>query len=437
MWDFNDLLERICSSDEDDAPPILREFDRIAETGDDAAAVARAQFGFVRRQIATNPRAFFRELRDHRPIMRAGPVWLVSRYRDVEEILHWETVFSVKSYLPRMMGVIGPFVFSQDITPLYDHDISAMRLVVRRDDLGRVHDIVSTHAAGIVDKLAGGGTFDIVQPLTRTVPLRVAAEYYGFAAPDDATMQRWARTCFHEFFVNLDNNPDIRAAAVASGEAMRAWLTDLIAARRNESAGTDDVLGRLLAQQCAGPDIGCDDEGVVRTMMGLVVGMVETTSQAAVQALLVLAARPEGLAAAAAAARSNDDDLLADLVFEALRFRPVNPLVVRVMNEDYRPGAGEPYAQVIPQDAVVFALTWSAMFDDRVLDAPTAFHPGRPDSHYLHFAAGRHACFGRYISRVQVTQILKPLLAREGFRLAGAPVYAGPFPETLEVAVGG
>ena len=64
---------------------------------------------------------------------------------------------------------------------------------------------------------------------------------------------------------------------------------------------------------------------VRRTLAGLVIGMVETTSQSAIQALLVLFSMPDALAKAVAAAKADDDDALAALVFEALRFRPDQP----------------------------------------------------------------------------------------------------------------
>jgi len=161
---------------------------------------------------------------------------------------------------------------------------------------------------------------------------------------------------------------------------------------------------------------------------------VETTSQAAIQALLVLFSRPDALARAAAAAKADDDDALSRLIFEALRFRPINPMVVRVAKEDYSLAAGEPHHTLIRKGTTVFALTWSAMFDPRVLDAPEEFRPDRPDYHYLHFATGQHACFGRYISRIQVPQILKPLLKLKGLRATGAPEFDGTFPQTLQVA---
>lgn len=415
--------------------PILNQFDAIAANGGDPQQIAMEQAGFVRAQIRDNPLPFFNELRDHRPIMQAGPFWLVSRFRDVEEILHRETVFGVP-YLPNMTGVIGPFILSQDITPQYDHDISAMRLAIRREDLPRIQEIVSRHATQIVDELAATGQpFDIVQTLTRVVPLRVAHEYFGFEAPDD-DMKRWARDAFEEFFVNLDKIPSVREAAVKAGTESREALASLLAARRESGEERDDVLGRLLAQQKSGDALCFDDEGVIRTLQGCLIGMDETTNQACNAALLVMLSQPPMLAAAKAAAKAGEDEKLAAIVFEALRFRPINPLVVRVLKEDYTLGAGEPHETRLPAGAVVFNLTWSAMFDERMLDAPGEFKPGRPASHYLHFATGRHACFGRYISEIQIPQILKPLLARDGLRLAGAPEMAGQlkvFPDKVVV----
>jgi len=420
------------------AGPILSAFDAIAAAGGDPKEIAGKQFRFIMDQLRGNPFPFFQELRDARPILETSAATLVAQFRDVEEILHREEIFSVSPYLPRMMGVIGPFVLSQDITPGYDHDISVMRLAVRRDDLTRVKEIVSRHAAEIVAELfQGPGPVDIVQTLTRKVPVRLADEYFGFFAPRDDQMMAWARACFREFFINLLNDPVVRAPAVTAGAEMRARLDALLAERRASGAEEkDDVMGRLLHLQRAGDAAALDDDGVCRTLMGLVIGMVETTSQSAVQALLVLFSKPDALAVAVAAAKADDDDLLANLVFEALRFRPINPMVVRVAKEDYPLAAGEPHRTLIRKGTTVFALTWSAMFDPRMLDAPDEFRPDRPDCHYLHFATGLHACFGRYISWIQVPQILKPLLKLQNLRAAGAPAYDGTFPQTLMVAAG-
>jgi hypothetical protein len=52
----------------------------------------------------------------------------------------------------------------------------------------------------------------------------------------------------------------------------------------------------------------------------------------------------------------------------------------------------------------------------------------------MRFATGQHARYGRYISRIQVPQILKPLLKLKGLRPLGAPEFDGTFPETFRIA---
>jgi cytochrome P450 len=417
--------------------PLLQAFDAIAAAGGAPQQIAAQQLAYIRRQILTNALPFFAELRQYRPILRTPVATIVSRFRDVEEILHRETVFSVAGYAPHMTGVIGPFILSLDLTPAYDHDKAAMTLVVRREDLARVKDITSRVASAAVAAqrdAAAGQPFDIIQTVTRHTPVRLAAEYYGFEAPTEAEMMAWARACFWEFFQNIDNDPQVRQAAVAAGAAMASRAQDLIAGHRAAPpADSDTVLSRLLAQQAEGPGLGFDDDGVVRTLMGLVIGMVETTSQAAAQALMVLLSNAAALTGAVAAARADDDDLLWAHIREALRYRPVNPLVIRALTSDYTLAAGEDRATLLTRGTVVFACTWSAMFDEAILDDPQGFHTTRPASHYLHFATGEHACFGRYISQVQITQILKPILKLNGLALAGPPVYAGPFPDKLEI----
>jgi cytochrome P450 len=66
------------------------------------------------------------------------------------------------------------------------------------------------------------------------------------------------------------------------------------------------------------------------------------------------------------------------LIFEALRFRPINSMVGRVAKQDHSLAAGEQHQTLIRKGTRVSALTWSAMFDPGVLDAPAEFRPDRP-----------------------------------------------------------
>ncbi len=180
-----------------------------------------------------------------------------------------------------------------------------------------------------------------------------------------------------------------------------------------------------------------DDISIRNNLIGLIVGAIPTTSKCCAQVLDVLLKRPDELAKAQAAARAGDDALLAQYVFEALRFHPNNPGVVRIAAREATVGKGM-HATVIPKGSVVLAATQSAMFDDRIVESPHEFRVGRPDHAYMHFGYGMHACFGQYVNRVQIAGILKPLLKQQGLQRAagdaGQLQYKGPFPSVLGVA---
>ena len=80
------------------------------------------------------------------------------------------------------------------------------------------------------------------------------------------------------------------------------------------------------------------------------------------------------------------------------------------------------------------------MMDDTELDAPGEFRAGRPDYDYLLFGWGMHTCFGKYISQVQITEIVRSLLVLDNIRRApgdaGKLVYDGFFPKSFAVAFG-
>ena len=68
---------------------------------------------------------------------------------------------------------------------------------------------------------------------------------------------------------------------------------------------------------------------------------------------------------------------LDEYVFEALRFNPHNPLIVRRCLRDARLGSGS-YETNVRAGSTVYALTLSAMFDKDVFAEPETFRIDRP-----------------------------------------------------------
>jgi cytochrome P450 len=168
---------------------------------------------------------------------------------------------------------------------------------------------------------------------------------------------------------------------------------------------------------------------VVLNAGGLLIGTVETTSHAVVNALRVLAADPDRLAGAVAAARDPDPSAIAGWVFEALRFRPAFPYFFRVAERDAVLARGTDHETRVPQGAMVLAVTHSAMFDPAAHAAPDRFDPARGTGGTFTFGHGLHECLGRVVGGAVIPAIVRAILRTDGATPGAVDQRGGPVPE--------
>jgi cytochrome P450 len=380
------------------------------------------------------PEPIFAILRRIKPILLIKNFALVTRFEDVQEVLARDDVFLV-TYGEKMRVVTGgqDFFLGMQNSPEYTRDVSHMRSVVRREDIpGRIAPFVQKTAGDLV--AAADSRLDVVKQLSKTVPARWIADYFGCPPPSDQQLETWGSVIFQYLFADLNDDPQVAQAATKAAAEVRNWLDETIAARKASGVVKDDVLGRCLLLQRAGLP-AMDDVSIRNNLLGLLVGAIPTTSKCCAQALDQLFERPEELKRAQAAALADDDVLLGKYVFEALRFNPNNPALFRATAEDYRLAKASIHATTIPKGTSVIAATQSAMFDERFVDRPNEFLIDRPEYLSMHFGYGLHTCFGQYVNRVQIPAILKPLLKHPGLRRAGELQYEGPFPSSLPVSL--
>ncbi len=363
---------------------------------------------------------------------------IATRRTDVIDILSRDMDFGVV-YGPRMEIITGGenFFLGMQDSARYTRDVSNMRLVVRRSDVAQiVVPVVAARATELV--AAAPGRIDVPQDLATPVAATLLDRYFGTPGPSQAAIADWTTTLFRYLFLDLKADPAFDAKAESDAAAFRQWMDAHIAARKAASGGgIDDVLGRCLVMDSAGLP-GMSDLDVRNNLIGLLIGELPTTSAAATLALDELLNRPDALAGAQAAARAGDDALLAGHVFEALRFRPLNPVIYRRAMHDTRIAAGRLRGRQIKAGTMVLASNLSAMFDPLDIPAPTSFRTDRPWETYILWGYGMHACFGDHINRATLPGLLKPLLARPNLRraagTAGQIDTAGtPFPVHLIV----
>jgi cytochrome P450 len=459
------------------AKTYLQQYDAIPEGDEDRNKIVG---GWIRSEW----RAFFKELRESRPIftvpgftrvpggVKVPGFILVTRHRDVVEVLSRPEVFSVKPYAPKMDPVVqGPFMLARDETATNWIEKSVMRTMLLPDDLPRVRALAGTIADRSLNKHAAEGRIDAVRELGRLVPLRICGEYFGFPGPDLETMYRWSRSTQADMFKNLQNDQDVHKASVQAGEEMRAYLSDLLIKARKARAEREiaekaqpekatpkaaappaattnaggwsadaNIFDRLVNTRFA-PGIPFDDARIIANMAGLLIGTGETTSQAIVQVVDHILRRPQVFKAALEAAKAEDGAKFDAIVWEALRFNPINPLLFRLCDRTTKIAAGTDREEVIPAGSIVFACTASAMFDEAAFPNPEEFNAERPRDLYLHFGYGHHLCLGNLLGGVMVPEVVKRVLLRPSVRLLpGVPgeidFEGGPFPERFIIEYG-
>lgn len=410
--------------------------------------------GLASRWLRTDWRPFFKELRESRPIFKTPKFTVVTRFPDVIEVLSRDEVFSVRLYQPKVDAIVGgPYMLARDNTPVNRREKAIMQTMLQLEDLPAVRALSGSLADEVLDRLAGAGRIEVVSELGRYVPVKICGAYFGFHGPDLATMCRWSKATQMDIFKNMQNDAAVHAASAQAGAEMMEYLGGLLEEKRRAgkpSARADngaralpfqDTFSRLVETHFPA-EIGFDDRRLLANMAGLLIGAVETISQAIVQALEQILSRPEIHAQAVNLAQQDDVARFDPYVWEALRFNPINPLVVRLCERDHLLAAGTARETLIPAGTVVFACTASAMFDEPAVPNPETFNPDRPAFSYLHFGHGHHTCLGKHIAGVQVPEVIRRVLLRRDVRLLPPPEGAvdwqgGAFPERFTIAYGG
>lgn len=380
-----------------------------------------------------------------RPTVVTSARVIVTRHADVLEVLDRDEDFTVAEVNADTMALVnGPFILGLDRGPLYLRESELLQRCIGPGDPARIRATVRRHAEDLVDAARPDGRIDVVQGLARPAATRLVNDYFGVGGPDEATMMHWMRTIFWETFLNVGNDEVVRREAVRSAAGLHFHMDELIATRKAQVAASDptpdDLLTRLVRMQ-GDPETALSDEGIRRNVGGVIVGAVDTTSKAVAHALDQLLLRPDHLQAAKVAAIAGDIDRVGRYAFEALRFNPISPILARHVARDTTLAAGTKWEKHIPAGRTVYAATLPAMFDPRVFERPGEFRVDRDPESYLHFGAGLHRCYGRYVNLVQLPELLAALLRLGSIRRAadasGAIRYDGPFPDHLVVQFDG
>jgi cytochrome P450 len=449
--------------------PTSSNTDYLAEY--DSAAPAD-KYPLVRRWMMTEPLPFFKQLRAQRPILVTPECVLVSKYADVIDLLQMPKIFTVDLYKPKM-GVTATdpgYLMAHDDDAIHYREKSLMQGMLNRNDLPRIRALIAKASREILDN--ADGKIDIVYNYCRMVPAIMVQEYFGLDNVDKKDLIEWSFWNQYDVFHNqpfdlnspehakyITDNHDRVTIALANyikkvlveklamvkleqtknlfliGWRIVKSLGYLIAGKKAPMV-KDDVFSRMLRSSFAN-QVEFDLVRVGVNAGGLLIGSIETTSQAVSQVIDFFIKQSELLAKAKTAAQQTDLKAFDNIVWEALRYVPISPYMFRQTSQDYTLAKGTNYETLIPANTNVIVLTQSAMFDDFANTNPDEFNPDRTFYHNFNFGFGPHDCLGKYVGMEMIPEMVRQVLLLPHLR-AAAPIdfKDGPFPESYSLVWG-
>jgi len=396
----------------------------------------------VRAWMESSPLDFFSQLRARRPILVLSECTLVSRFVDISDALSMPNIFSARLYKPKMEVTdtnVG-YLMAHDDNSLHFREKSLMQGFLNRDDLPRIRKIVKEAALEILHD--NRFEIEIVNNYCRVVPAIMVQKYMGLDRINIRKLLNWSYwaqyNTFHNQPFDLNSDEDFYRIDGEHKKCFReltAYIKKLLLIKlikvkvadralfpfyfiSNLIKGAlgkeirrfdDDIVSRMLRSQFS-KSVDFPLERIGANAAGLLIGSVETTSQAVAQILEFLVNKPDLLAKAKISAQAENPSEIDNIVWEALRFVPISPYLFRQTSENVVIAKGTDWETEIRAGTNVLLLTQSAMFDDYAYSNADIFSPERSWYHHFNYGFGIHDCLGKYIGMVMIPEMVRQVL---------------------------
>jgi cytochrome P450 len=375
-------------------------------------------------QVRADPYPYYGVMRRDSPLHQIMPgvlLFAVSRYEDVEFVLHHPEAFSSTALHELFQGGMS---LSPNSGALAGHRLLEAPMMISVDPPNhmRLRGIVNrgftprrisaleprlrTLAEGFVDEVAKRGRMDLVADLSIPFPVTVIAELLGVEAEQRELFKHWSDAAViglsgvsQEF-----TKEDIRRSA----DEMAAYIDRIADERRKHPK--DDLISLLVNAE--GGDVLTAGEVLSFVFLLLVAGN-ETTTNLIGNAMKALLEHPAQLAEVA-----EKPELIPQMIEESLRYAsPVLGLPRRAKETIDLP------AGAVLEGSMLMVLFGSANRDEKRFADPDVFDIHRRPQAHLAFGHGIHFCVGAALARLEARIAFETLFARcRNLRLDGDEV---------------
>jgi cytochrome P450 len=370
------------------------------------------------------PHALFRRLRNECPVHWTQQVseypseagyWSVTRADDIHAVSRdWQTysselggITSVTEGFP--LELIRAMFIGMDppkhdrLKMLFQAGFTPKRIAAHEPQIRQI-------ASGVLDRLEGRHTADLVTDVAQPIVSRVIGSFMGIPPEDDA---EWA--ALMNSALGADD-PDLNPGGVeslATVELPKIFerCRKMIAERRENP--TEDLTSVLVHAKVDGQEL--EEDEMVMGFFLLVAAGNDSTKATYCSGMHALMEHPDQMTLVL-----RDPTLVPSLVEESLRMFPAFSHFRRTASRDTDIGG----QKIKRGDKVVMWYVSSNRDESRYQD-PDRFDVTRNPDHQAFGAGGRHFCLGTALARLELKLMFEETLARyPRIELAGAPVYA-------------
>ena len=383
-------------------------------------------------------------LRRFRPVAIAGNKVVVVKARDVRDVANRIEDFTIADVLGPSMPW-GPFMLTVDWPEQHKSERNFLQSIVEETDVDIIRQRAAIKCRALIAKSkakAGSGLakIDVVADLCEPVVADMIENYFGVPNigsknPINKNMAVILGDVAGYFIVTppRDSEPGdeaIKSMDILSKSILRRIKAQLKLIKSQPEEKPLDLLTRLLVRMLNSPPPFLNIDWIRRYITGLAVFGGGTITRATAHAIDRLLEFPEHIASARTRANEiieekgqlqstkkreqleSSRDPLRQVIYEALRFRPMLPFLRRYVPRETVVAEGSADARLVPMGKEVLAVAAAAMFDPEEFEAPSQFKCDRSLKTYLHFGpeGGPRFCFGHYVADALIVEIISALL---------------------------
>lgn len=349
------------------------------------------------RSLSVDPYPTFARLRRECPVGWSdawGGFWVVSRYREVDQVAHDDATFcSGQGVSLPTVGQARPLIPIEVDPPLFHKYRRILNPRFSPGAVERLEPDIRQITGSLIDNFIERGECDLVTELAQPIPAITTLRMLGLPEDQWDLFLHHIHTGVHESAHDLDKSVEsIMEVYVAIGAALEA--------REEEGFTGDDVISYLARTELDGERL--TEEEVLDICLLLLFGGLDTTAAAIAHAALYLDQDRDARARLQA-----EPGLIPSAIEEFVRYYTPVQALARTATRDTEL-AGQP---VGAGDKLL--VVWaSANRDEEAFPDPDRIILDRHPNRHVGFGVGIHRCLGMHLARLMFRVALEEILNR-------------------------